>query len=43
MMGMKTIYNRMFLNFFFFFCISFIKHLIINVRKMLQMNILISE
>ena len=41
MMGMKTIYNRIFLN--FFFCISFIKHLTINVRKMLQMNILISE
>ena len=35
MMAMKTIYKK--------FCIPFIKHLMINVRKMLQMNILISE
>ena len=40
MMGTKTIYNRMFLN---VLCILFIKRLMTNVRKMFQMNIIMSE
>ena len=40
MMGTKTIYNRMFYK---VICIPFIKHLIINVRKMLRINIIMSE
>ena len=39
-MGTKTIYNGMFLN---VLCIPFIKHLMIDVRKTLQMNIIMSE
>ena len=34
-MGTKNIYNRIFLN---VLCILFIKRLMANVRKMLQMN-----
>ena len=41
MMGTKTIYNRMFLK--CFMCKPFIKCLMINVRKTLQINILMSE
>ena len=37
MTDMITIYNRMFLK---HFCIPFIKRLMINVRKTLQMNII---
>ena len=40
MMGSKAIYNIMFLN---VLCTPFIKHLMINVRKMLQMNLIMSE
>ena len=41
MMGMKTIYNRIFLK--RIKCIPFIKRSMINVGKTLQMNILMSE
>ena len=37
MMGTKTMYNRMFLK------IPLIKRLMINVRKLLQMNITMSD
>ena len=40
MMPTKTIYNRMFLN---VLCKPFCKCLIIDVRKTLQINILMSE
>ena len=46
MMGMKTIYNRMFLfnnGYENVLCILFIKRLMINVRKTLQMKIIMSE
>ena len=38
MMGMKTIYNRMFLN---VLCMLFYECLMIVIRKTLQMNIII--
>ena len=40
-MGTKTIYNRMFLK--HFLCIPFMTHLMINVKKALQMNIIMSQ
>ena len=40
MMGMKTIYNKMFLKRFMY---TVYKCLMTNVRKMLQMNIIMSE
>ena len=40
MMGTKTIYNRMISN---ILCIPFIRRLMTNVRKMLQINIIMSE
>ena len=40
MMGMKAIYNRMLLK---HLCIPYIKRLMINVRKTLQMNMVMSE
>ena len=40
MMGTKTIYNRMFLKCFMY---TIYKIFNVNVRKMLQMNILVSK
>ena len=40
MMGLKTIYNRMLLKRFMY---PFIKRLMTNIRKMLQMNVILSE
>ena len=40
MMGTKTIYKRMFSNILF---VRFIKHLMVNVRKMLQKNKIMSK
>ena len=40
MMGTKTIYDRIFLK---CLCIPFIKHFMINVRKNIKINVIMSE